>query len=224
MIGKMLNKIKGNLMEEKAIQETPQVSEEAKPEFTNENKVEAGKITKTATIGQVVKDFPVAVEILEKKGVHCVGCQASYWETIEEGLKGHGFSDEQVDAVIQEINKVSLEKTSQKDDSIDLSISDAAADKIKQLTKAEDQQGKGLRVNVVKGGCSGYMYEFKLEAEPKAEEKTIEHQGTQVFIDQESLDMLKGSQVDYVDTLQGAGFKVVNPNAKSTCGCGESFR
>jgi len=80
-----------------------------------------------------------------------------------------------------------------------LSLTDAAASKLRELTAAETSPEIGLRVYVYSGGCSGFKYG-------------------------KSIDLLRGSQIDYVDTLMGAGFTVNNPNAVAACGCGSSFR
>ena len=109
-----------------------------------------------------------------------------------------------------------LKKT---DDKIHLTKN--AAEKIKFLSKNENK--KGLRVYVERGGCSGYTYEMQMVDDKKKGDLEFEEKGVKVFIEMESFDKLKGSYIDYLDTLQGAGFKIKNPNATSTCGCGESF-
>lgn len=105
-----------------------------------------------------------------------------------------------------------------------LSLTDAAAAKLAELTKEETNPDVGLRVYVYSGGCSGYRYGMMLEDAPTAEDKILEANGVKVYVDGNSIDLLQGSQIDYVDTLMGAGFTVNNPNAVSGCGCGSSFR
>jgi iron-sulfur cluster assembly accessory protein len=105
-----------------------------------------------------------------------------------------------------------------------LSLTDAAASKLHELTKEETSPNIGLRVYVYSGGCSGYRYGMMLEDAPTDEDRTFETSGVRVYVDGKSIDLLKGSQIDYVDTLMGAGFTVNNPNAVSGCGCGSSFR
>lgn len=105
-----------------------------------------------------------------------------------------------------------------------LSLTDAAASKLHELTKEETNPNIGLRVYVYSGGCSGYRYGMMLEDAPTEEDRTFETSGVRVYVDGKSIDLLKGSQIDYVDTLMGAGFTVNNPNAVSGCGCGSSFR
>jgi iron-sulfur cluster assembly accessory protein len=103
-------------------------------------------------------------------------------------------------------------------------LSDAAAGKLRELTEAETNPAIGLRVYVYSGGCSGYRYGMMLEDQPTSEDVTVEANGVRVYVDQASTQYLTGSEIDYVDTLMGAGFTVNNPNAVSGCGCGSSFR
>ena len=103
-------------------------------------------------------------------------------------------------------------------------LSDAAAGKLRELTAAEPNPAIGLRVYVYSGGCSGFRYGMMLEDQPTAEDVTVMSQGIKVYVDGASTKYLLGSEIDYVDTLMGAGFTVNNPNAVSACGCGSSFR
>jgi iron-sulfur cluster assembly accessory protein len=105
-----------------------------------------------------------------------------------------------------------------------VSLSDAAAAKLAELTKEETSPDIGLRVYVYSGGCSGYRYGMMLEDQPTAEDSVLAANGVRVYIDQNSIPLIQGSEIDYVDTLMGAGFTVNNPNATSGCGCGSSFR
>jgi iron-sulfur cluster assembly accessory protein len=105
-----------------------------------------------------------------------------------------------------------------------LELTEAAATKFKEITAAESSPEIGLRVYVYSGGCSGYRYGMMVEDAPTAEDRLVESQGVRVYVDTNSVDLLTGSQIDYVDTLMGAGFTVNNPNAVAACGCGSSFR
>ena len=105
-----------------------------------------------------------------------------------------------------------------------VSLTDAAASKLAELTKEETNPEIGLRVYVYSGGCSGYRYGMMLEDQPTADDNVLSANGVRVYIDQNSVPLIMGSQIDYVDTLMGAGFTVNNPNAVSGCGCGSSFR
>ena len=103
-------------------------------------------------------------------------------------------------------------------------LSDAAATHLRELTAEEKDPAVGLRVYVYSGGCSGYRYGMMLEDQPTPEDVTVESQGIKVYVDSQSTKLLHGAEIDYLDTLMGAGFTVNNPNAVSGCGCGSSFR
>ena len=105
-----------------------------------------------------------------------------------------------------------------------VALSEAAASKLTELTAAENNPAIGLRVYVYSGGCSGFRYGMMLEDQPTPEDLTIVSRGINVYVDQQSTQYLGGAEIDYLDTLMGAGFTVNNPNAVSGCGCGSSFR
>ncbi len=105
-----------------------------------------------------------------------------------------------------------------------VTLSEAAAAKLRELTAEEANPNVGLRVYVYSGGCSGFRYGMMLEDQPTAEDLTVESRGIRVYVDRNSTQHLTGSEIDYLDTLMGAGFTVNNPNAVSGCGCGSSFR
>jgi iron-sulfur cluster assembly accessory protein len=103
-----------------------------------------------------------------------------------------------------------------------VALSAAAAQRIRQVVAAEPA-GAGLRVAVEGGGCSGFQYEIAVAAGANAEDLVVERDGARLFVDPVSLPFLLGAEVDWVEELIGASFKVKNPNAKSACGCGVSF-
>ena len=103
-----------------------------------------------------------------------------------------------------------------------ITLSEGAAKRIRALG---DQEGRPvmLRVAVAGGGCSGFSYEFDLVQEAGGDDVTVERDGAKAVVDLVSMVLLKGSEIDFVDELVGAQFRVNNPNAKSSCGCGVSF-
>lgn len=169
------------------------------------------------TIGELVQRYPSIVEILMEEGVHCVGCGAAYFETIEEGLAGHGRSEEEVDAIVEKLNNA-IPKESGDDN---LTITENAAAKAKEILVKKNMQG--IRIEVSAGGCAGFEYGFSFENQQNDNDAVVEVDGVKFFVDNASLEKLKGAKVDYVDSLTSAGFKITNPNAKRTCGCGQSF-
>jgi iron-sulfur cluster assembly accessory protein len=104
----------------------------------------------------------------------------------------------------------------------DVALSAAAAERIKAVV-ADEPAGAGLRVAVEGGGCSGFQYEINVASSPNDDDLVIERDGARLFVDPVSLPFLLGSEVDWVDELIGASFRVKNPNATSSCGCGVSF-
>lgn len=100
-----------------------------------------------------------------------------------------------------------------------------AVAKVKEIIDSQGQDGAGLRIYVAGGGCSGFKYGMALDAEPAPDDDVVSVDGLRIFIDSMSLPHLKGASVDYIDdALLGQGFKVENPNATSSCGCGQSFK
>ena len=104
----------------------------------------------------------------------------------------------------------------------DLSLTSAAAQRIRALGAAEGRPVM-LRVGVEAGGCSGFSYQFDLVEHAEPDDLTVERDGAAAVVDVVSLALLGGSEIDFVDELAGAEFRVRNPNAKSSCGCGVSF-
>ncbi|HZO84030.1 MAG TPA: iron-sulfur cluster assembly accessory protein [Verrucomicrobiae bacterium] len=104
-----------------------------------------------------------------------------------------------------------------------LSLTENAAAQVKHLIATEpDNAGKTLRIYVEKGGCSGMQYSMVFD-EPRADDNATEFFGVNVLVDPFSAEFLRGTVVDYVDALTGGGFKITNPKARQSCGCGKSF-
>src|SRR3954447_18890448 len=103
-------------------------------------------------------------------------------------------------------------------------ITEKAIGKVKEIMSSQEPAPAGLRISVVGGGCSGFSYSMAFENQPNVLDKTYSYEGLKIFVDQASLLYLDGAEVDYVETLEGSGFKFNNPQVKSTCGCGSSFQ
>lgn len=104
-----------------------------------------------------------------------------------------------------------------------IQLTPTAVTKVKEILDSQDPKPAGLRIAVVGGGCSGFSYSMAFETAPNMLDKTYNYEGLKVFVDQASLLYLDGAEVDFVETIEGSGFKFNNPNVKSTCGCGSSF-
>ena len=104
-----------------------------------------------------------------------------------------------------------------------VTLTDIAAEKVKGFLSTEEHAAAGLRVAVKGGGCSGFQYQLALD-EKKDGDQIFEFEGIRIIVDEQSLRYVDGSEVDYTESLMGAGFQVNNPNVVAACGCGSSFR
>ncbi len=104
-----------------------------------------------------------------------------------------------------------------------INLTPAAVAKVKEIMAQQNPLPAGLRVGVVGGGCSGFQYSMSFENAAGLMDKSYDFDGLKVFVDATSLMYLTGASIDYVETLEGAGFKFENPNVRNTCGCGSSF-
>ena len=123
-----------------------------------------------------------------------------------------GFENESISSAVK-----GIDQTSQ------LVFSDQAAKKVRALVLEEDNEDLRLRVFVSGGGCSGFEYGFTFDDEIEEDDIEIENSGVSLVVDVLSFEYLAGSSIDYLEDLQGSRFVVINPNATSTCGCGNSF-
>jgi iron-sulfur cluster assembly protein len=179
-------------------------------------------ITRDMTIEDVFKRYPSKSQKLAQEitnaGLHCVGCSASTWETIEAGMYGHGMADTEIDGLIERLNAILAEK----EDLSTISITERAAKKYRQILEEEGKSGWGMRFGEKAAGCNGFEFFLDFSEKAKVGDLILESNGIQIHIHHKSTDRLMGSVIDYVDGLHGAGFKISNPNIKSSCGCGTS--
>jgi len=107
-----------------------------------------------------------------------------------------------------------------------ITLTDTAVEKVKEalVSQSEADSVGGIRVSVVGGGCSGFQYSMSLEQEAKEGDQVVSVDGFQIYIDEHSQKFLNGTEIDFIETSHGAGFRFNNPNVSSTCGCGESFQ
>jgi len=105
-----------------------------------------------------------------------------------------------------------------------ISLTPSATHAVRELLVKRNLEGYALRVFVQGGGCSGFQYGMALDANPREADNSFEYDGVKILVDEISIDYLRGATIDYVEDLMGGGFKIENPNAVSSCGCGNSFR
>lgn len=179
-------------------------------------------ITKDMTIEEILGKFPQKSQKLAQEitsaGLHCVGCQAATWETLEAGMLGHGFKEDEIDHLVGRLNKV-LE---QKVDLNTISVTPAAVAKYKEILADEGKEGWGLRFGDKAGGCSGFEYVLDYSKQAKEDDETFLSEGLEIHVNKQMVPRLLGSEIDFVDGLHGSGFKITNPNARGSCGCGKS--
>src|SRR5512137_286497 len=110
------------------------------------------------------------------------------------------------------------------EDSTMIQLSERAVGKVKELLTSDNKNGYGLRVAIQGGGCSGFQYGLTFENEERPNDNVLEFDGLKVYVDAMSGMYLEGVKIDYIESLEGSGFKIENPNASGTCGCGQSFQ
>lgn len=179
-------------------------------------------ITRNMTIEEIFQKFPGKSQKLAQEmsnaGLHCLGCSASTWETVEAGMYSHGMVDEQIDSLLSKLNAILTEE----EDRSTITITPRAAKKYLEILAEEGKQGWGLRFGEKAAGCSGFEFFLDFSEKPKTGDLILESEGIQIHLHHKSAERLMGSVIDYVDGLHGAGFKISNPNVKSACGCGNS--
>lgn len=109
-----------------------------------------------------------------------------------------------------------------KQQTYEVTLTESAAKKITELQKHDNMPGYGLKLYLYPGGCSGFQYGMDFAEQPADTDIVMEQHGVKLFVDSNSLDFLRGSRIDYKSGLHESGFKIDNPNVKSTCGCGKS--
>lgn len=104
-----------------------------------------------------------------------------------------------------------------------ISVTERAAEKVKEIASAEGLAGQGLRLRVIGGGCAGFTYDLYFEDQVGDMDEEYESRGVKLYVDPLSHQYLEETEIDYVEGVHGSGFKFNNPNVKGTCGCGSSF-
>ena len=179
-------------------------------------------ITKEMTIEEILSSHPGKSQRLAQEmtnaGLNCVGCGAAVWETLEAGMLSHGFSEEAVGKLLKKLNTILEEKT----DPSTISLTPKAAEKFLEILAEEGKTGWGLRFADRAAGCSGFEYVLDYSEKAQKEDAVFVSQGVEIHINKQLVSRLIGSIIDFVDGLNGSGFKISNPNAKGSCGCGKS--
>ena len=190
------------------------------------------KITRDMLIAEILAENPAKAQLLSEMmidfGIHCVGCGAAAFETLEQGVLGHGFSEEDLKNLVKQINEAlkddSRLKESKDIKNFSLNFTKKAIEKIKQILKKEKKEGGILRISVLSGGCSGLVYNLEIINKPIKSDLNFKKSDINIAVAKDGIEMLDGIEIDFVDNLNESGFKFNNPNAEKSCGCGKSFR
>lgn len=187
-----------------------------------EDKTQKKVISRTMTIEEILSLFPHKAQRLSheitKAGLHCVGCHAATWETLEAGMMGHGMDDAAINRLVEALNKLLGEES----DPDTIAVTPRAAKKFLEILAESDKQGWGMRFDDKLAGCSGFEYILDFSEKPEEDDEIFVSQGIEIHVKKTKRTRLLGSEIDYIDALQDSGFKISNPKAKSSCGCGSS--
>ena len=174
------------------------------------------------TIDDIFSKFPQKSQKLAQEmtrvGLACVGCQASTWETLEAGMLSHGYSDKEINSLVDTLNSI-LDEVS---DPNTISLTKRAAEKYREILEEEKKKGWGLRFADKAAGCSGFEYVLDFSEKALSDDQIFTSHGVDIHVNQKMVSRLVGSEIDYVEGLNNAGFKITNPNVKGSCGCGKS--
>jgi iron-sulfur cluster assembly protein len=188
----------------------------------NEKTETKKKIHRHMTIEEILSLFPYKAQRLSQEitnaGLHCVGCHAATWETLEAGMLGHGMTDEDIERLVDRLNALLDEPV----DHSTITITPRAAKKYLEILEEENKMGWGLRFAERMAGCNGFEYALDYSEKALPDDVVIVSLGIEIHINRAMLKRLLGSIIDFVEGLQGSGFKITNPNVKSSCGCGTS--
>jgi len=179
-------------------------------------------ITKEMTIKEIFSSFPhksqKLAQAMTNAGLNCTSCSAATWETLEAGVRGHGFSETALEALVVRLNAILAEES----DPTTITVTPKAAEKFRLFAQEEGHKKCGLRFGDTAGGCGGFQYVLEFCDEPTNEDSVFSSEGIEIYVHEQAVSRLRGCVIDYIDSLNGGGFKISNPNVKSSCGCGTS--
>ncbi len=174
------------------------------------------------TIEEILSLFPHKAQRLSHEitsaGLHCVGCHAATWETLEAGMLGHGMNNDHIEHLLGRLNALLAEET----DASTITITPRAAAKYMQILESEGKSGYGVRFAEKMAGCNGFEYLLDYSEKAAEDDVIFVSQGIEIHVQKDMVARLLGAEIDFIDGLQGSGFKISNPNVRSSCGCGTS--
>lgn len=183
---------------------------------------EKQRINAQMTIESILGMFPNKAQKLSQEitnaGLHCVGCHAATWETLESGMLGHGKTPAEIQRLVDRLNALLDEPV----DVTTITMTPRGAQKFLQILAEEGKQGWGVRFSEEPAGCSGFEYVLDYSEKAAADDQVFVSEGIEIHVKKVMVPRLLGAEIDYVDGLRGSGFKISNPHVKSSCGCGSS--
>ncbi len=196
--------------------------------------LEKESINKNTALGMILDQYehPKVFAVLAEYGLEMKGCALNLNSSIEDTFKDLNYGDSDIQEIISKLNGIVQDENfdtapeSYLESEVNIiRISPAAASKITEFLEKKNlpRDKYGLRIKVLAGGCSGYQYFMDLSEKIEGD-IGFEEGDSKVFISSKDVTLLRGSTVDYVDSLMKAGFQVNNPNATKMCRCGQSFR
>tara|TARA_Y100000310_G_C20611662_1_gene778307 strand:- start:388 stop:942 length:555 start_codon:yes stop_codon:yes gene_type:complete len=175
------------------------------------------KIVKEMPIGEIFNKFPSKAmklaDVMLGEGLNCVGCGASNFESLEQGIIGHGMGKDKLNEILKKLNYILDEP-----DIEGVVLTDFAAEKIKQIINDEGKVGSYLKIGIVEDGGAGNKYKLNFVDEKKNNEDVLECKGVKLIYGKEMKEKLDGVEIDYVEGTQGTGFRFSNSNASKLCG------
>lgn len=179
-------------------------------------------IHRQMTIDEILSMFPYKAQRLAQEitgaGLHCVGCHAATWETLEAGMMGHGMDEAAIERLVKRLNALLEEEV----DTTTITVTSRAAKKYLEILSEEGKEGWGMRFAERMAGCSGFEYVLDYSEKALPDDVIFISNGLEVHVNKAMVSRLIGSEIDFVDGLHGSGFKISNPNVRNSCGCGTS--
>ncbi|MBU0981068.1 DUF1858 domain-containing protein [Patescibacteria group bacterium] len=168
------------------------------------------KFNEESLIGDILRFIPEAAEVLEDYGMQCISCSIGSFESIGDGAFVHGLSDKELQKLLKKLNDLAKTRFSAPKDGIYLTLN--AAEHIREFAAAEGKEGYGLRIIAPSNKGEEPLYKMDFAASPRKTDKTFEFHNVKLFISPSSLKNLLGSEIDFLQTPYGSGFKIYNPN------------
>jgi iron-sulfur cluster assembly protein len=169
-------------------------------------------ITEETSLSEVLDSRPGAVEVLRSFDM-TLGCNVDVSGSLKEAATSQGVDFK---VLVEKLNKIEIKE--EEPGEVNVSLTEKAAEKMNELN---DEKKEGLRFGVSPGGCAGYTYSMEFGSKKEGDIE-LEDKGIRVFVEKTSANKVNGVSIDYVESLEMSGFKVNNPNATATCGCGKS--